>query len=67
MSPTARQTMRNRSFLEVVAVLFGIGLILELLTVALSISGSPEWLWFVPGIAALIGVMWLVSREPANL
>lgn len=67
MSPTPRRAMRNRSFLEVIAVLFGLGVILELLAVALWKTGEPGWLWILPGIAMLLGMMWLVSREPANL
>ena len=67
MSTTVRQTLRNRSFLEAIAVLFGLGVILEVVLVALSKTGEPEWLWFLAGIAALLGVMWLVTREPTNL
>lgn len=67
MSPTPRQAMRNRSFVEVIAVLFGLGVILELLAVAFSKTGEPGWIWFLPGIAMLLGIVWLVSREPANL
>ena len=67
MSTRVRQTLRNRSFLEAIAVLFGLGLVLEFLLVALSKTGEPGWLWFLTGIAALLGVMWLVTREPANL
>jgi len=67
MSSTVRQTMRNRSFLEVVAILFGLGLTLEFLAIPLLKNGAPGWLWILPGIATLLGVMWLVSREPANL
>ena len=67
MSTTVRQTLRNRPFLEAIAVLFGLGVILEFVLVALSKTGEPGWLWFLTGLAALSGVMWLVTRESTDL
>src|SRR2546428_6185817 len=67
MSTRVRQTLRNRSFLEAIAVLFGLGVILEFLLVALSKTGEPGWLWFLTGIAALLAGLWFVAPEPPNL
>ncbi len=47
--------------------LFLLGLMLEMLYVFRGASGGFEWLLVLPGIAALVGLIWLVSREPVNL
>ncbi|HYT01113.1 MAG TPA: hypothetical protein VEO20_10685 [Thermoplasmata archaeon] len=62
-----RTSSKDWSFLEFVAVLFVIGIVLELLFVSLSNAGGLGWLWVLPGLTALIGIVWLVAREPANL
>ncbi len=62
----AGPTRRIRSFLEVVAILFVLGLILESV-VLLSGSGVSPWTWALVDVAALIGLVGLMSREPANL
>lgn len=62
-----RASSKDWSFFEFVAVLFIIGIVLELLFVSLSNAGGLGWLWVLPGMAALIGIVWLVAREPANL
>lgn len=62
-----RWTRRDWAFVECVAVLFGLGLVLELLDLSAAKSGGIGWLWILPAIASLVGIMWLVAREPANL
>ena len=60
-------TRRKRSFLEVVLPLVLLGLFLEFLFASVRDSAAVEWLWILPAIGTLLGLMWLVSREPANL
>lgn len=67
-SPLGRRRSRiDRSFVEVVGVLFLLGLGLEVAYLSVPRSGGISWLWFVPGLLALFGILWLVAREPANL
>ena len=60
-------TRRKRAFFEAVFPLILLGLFLELLFVFVRDSAAVEWLWILPAIGTLLGLMWLVSREPANL
>jgi len=68
--PRGRRKARRRrdwSFIEFTVTLFLLGLMLELLYVFRGTSGGFEWLLILPGVAALVGLIWLVSREPVNL
>lgn len=67
MSRRSRRTPRNWSFIEMIVFLFFLGLILEILVLFVLKSAGFGWLWILPGIATLVGLMWLVAREPANL
>ncbi len=62
-----RTTRRDWSFVEFAAIMFVLGLALELLYVSNAPSGGVGWLWLLPGIAALIGFVLLAAREPTNL
>jgi len=44
-----------------------LGLFLEFLFLFVMKSAAVEWLLVLPAIGTLLGLMWLVSREPANL
>ncbi len=67
-TPRRRRTYRRDwSFFGFVALLFAIGILVEMLEVTASRSGGIGWLWILPGVTMLIGLMWLVAREPANL
>ena len=60
-------TRRKWSFVEVVCPLILLGLFLEFLFLFVLNSAAMEWLLVLPAVATLLGLMWLVSREPANL
>jgi len=59
-----RRRRFDRSFLELVGVLFILGIVFELLYLSVPKAGGTWWLWFVPGMIALLGLLWLVSRAP---
>jgi len=44
-----------------------LGLFLEVLFLFVLNSAAAEWLLVLPAVGTLLGLMWLVSREPANL
>ncbi len=69
ISRRARTSRRNRdwAFIEFAVTLFLLGLMAELLYVFRGRSGGFEWLLVLPGVAALVGLIWLVSREPVRL
>ncbi|HEX9339595.1 MAG TPA: hypothetical protein VF992_00245 [Thermoplasmata archaeon] len=58
---------QDRAFIEFAVTLFLLGLMLELLYVFRGRSGGFEWMLALPGVAALVGLIWLVSREPVRL
>jgi hypothetical protein len=58
---------RRWSFVEVVCPLILLGLLLEFLFLFVLKTAAVQWLLILPAVATLIGLMWLVSREPANL
>jgi len=58
---------RRWAFAEVVFPLILLGLFLEFLFLFVMNSGEVEWLLVLPAVGTLLGLMWLVSREPANL
>src|SRR3989454_732264 len=58
---------RRRAFAEVVCPLILLGLFLEFLFLFVLQSAAVEWLLVLPAVGTLLGLMWLVSREPANL
>ena len=58
---------RRWSFVEVVCPLILLGLLLEFLFLFVLKAAAVEWLLLLPAVATLLGLMWLVSREPANL
>ena len=58
---------RRWAFAEVVFPLILLGLFLEFLFLFVMNSGEVEWLLVLPAVGTLFGLMWLVSREPANL
>ncbi len=60
-------TRRKWSFLEVVLPLILLGLFLEFLFLFVMKTAAVEWLLVLPAVGTLLGLMWLVSREPANL
>jgi hypothetical protein len=60
-------TRRKWSFVEVVVPLILLGLFLEFLFLFVLNSAAVEWLLVLPAVATLLGLTWLVSREPANL
>jgi uncharacterized membrane protein len=57
---------RDLSFFEFVAVLFVLGMLLEMLFVSAPLTGAG-WLWMLPTILGLVGILWFVAREPTNL
>lgn len=67
MSRRQWTTRRMRSFAEVVCPLILLGLFLEFLFLFVTSSAAVEWLLVLPAIGTLLGLTWLVSREPANL
>ena len=58
---------RKWAFVEVVSPLILLGLFLEVLFLFVMNSAAAEWLLVVPAVGTLLGLMWLVSREPVNL
>jgi len=58
---------RRWSFVEVVGPLILLGLLLEFLFLFVLKTAAVQWLLILPAVATLFGLMWLVSREPANL
>ncbi|TLZ86606.1 MAG: hypothetical protein E6K02_05485 [Methanobacteriota archaeon] len=58
---------RRWSFVEVVGPLILLGLFLEFLFLFVLKTAAVQWLLILPAVATLLGLMWLVSREPANL
>ncbi len=58
---------RRWSFVEVVGPLILLGLLLEFLFLFVLRTAAVQWLLILPAVATLVGLMWLVSREPANL
>jgi len=58
---------RRWSFAEVVGPLILLGLLLEFLFLFVLKTAAVQWLLILPAVATLLGLMWLVSREPANL
>jgi len=57
---------RDLAFFEFVAVLFVLGVLLEMLFVSAPLTGAG-WLWMLPTILGLVGILWFVAREPTNL
>src|SRR2546425_11965962 len=58
---------RRWAFLEVVLPLILLGLFLEFLFLFVMNSAAVEWLLVLPAVGRLLGLMWLVSRDPPNL
>src|SRR3989449_11219025 len=58
---------RRWAFLEVVLPLILLGLFLEFLFLFVMNSAAVEWLFVLPAVGTLLGLMWLGSREPAKL
>jgi hypothetical protein len=61
-----KRARRNYAFFEFVIVLFGLGILLEMLVVSAP-SLNTGWLWMLPSILGLVGILWFVAREPTNL
>ncbi|HYY47438.1 MAG TPA: hypothetical protein VFA17_01985 [Thermoplasmata archaeon] len=61
-----KRARRNLAFFEFVIVLFGLGILLEMLVVSAP-SWDTGWLWMLPSILGLVGILWFVAREPTNL
>src|SRR5256885_3131153 len=58
---------RRWAFAEVVCPLILLGLFLEFLFLFVLQSAAVEWLLVLPAGGTLLGLMWLGSRELANL
>jgi hypothetical protein len=61
-----KRARRNFAFFEFVIVLFVMGVLLEMLIVTGGGSGAG-WLWMLPTILGLVGILWFVARQPTNL